>query len=424
MSNAASPSRQQFAKWVRSALNQIYDFADLQTHPLASALADEEAGPLDRAQNLRKVLLREIREMQPPPGVPTHSPDWRAYRILEMRYVEGLSTDEAMERLALQKSQYFRDQSRALQALTARLWDRHEPAQTSGRGASDPRPGPQESLLLSEADRLCAEVTWEEVDVSRLLDDLIPVVRSLSRARQSPVRIITSPPLRIARCSRVLLRQAVLSAVSYVLGQARGALVEVSSFVEEQERGIRIRAEAAGPLVPSHQVPSGGVARLGVCRRLMAAMGGLLRLDTSQGSCWEAALVWPTPTARTLLVVDDNRSFADLFHRYLAGRGWRVIGACNGAQARQSIARVRPDVITLDVLMPQEDGWELLMAFTTGADTCHIPIIVCSVLEEPELALSLGATAYLPKPVTERSLLRALAPWNRAAPSPGPAPPD
>jgi Amt family ammonium transporter len=105
----------------------------------------------------------------------------------------------------------------------------------------------------------------------------------------------------------------------------------------------------------------------------------------------------------------------------LAATDWAVHGAVDGAEARQWLAEMRPTIIMLDVMMPREDGWEVLMALKAEATTRDIPIIVCSVLTEPQLATTLGAAAYLPKPVTQEALLQALAPWSRAGASQRPA---
>ncbi len=65
--------------------------------------------------------------------------------------------------------------------------------------------------------------------------------------------------------------------------------------------------------------------------------------------------------------------------------------------------------IILDLMMPDQDGWDLMQIFLNQASTQAIPIIVCSVLKQKELALSLGATAFMEKPVAEQELLSVLA---------------
>lgn len=100
---------------------------------------------------------------------------------------------------------------------------------------------------------------------------------------------------------------------------------------------------------------------------------------------------------------------------------------CLPARARSfekqhPIARLNLGLIILDVLMPGEDGWELLMEFKANESTRDIPVVICSVFSEPQLARNLGAAAYLPKPVTQRALLRTLRPWSQVGATLAPTP--
>src|SRR5690606_3510466 len=116
---------------------------------------------------------------------------------------------------------------------------------------------------------------------------------------------------------------------------------------------------------------------LNICRQLMENMRGHLRvqpletqpnderkleprLEAETNSVWEAFLTWPVPQDSSLLVIDDNASFADLFRRYLHQQRWRVVSATSGVEARQILQEMCPTVILLDVMLPKEDGWEIL----------------------------------------------------------------
>ncbi len=412
------PSRETFARWVHEALGRLYDSAYLQRHPLAEILIEEEVlSPVQRSQNLRRVLLESIRAMRPGAGVPAQSPDWRAYRILELRFIEGLSPQEAMARLSLGKSQFFRDQARVLDELVDLLWERYQKIGPRSPSGPESAPASLEEVAQEETERLCAQARWEDVDVGELLEELRPVVAPLVPPEGVTVRFDTQHRLTVPGVDRVMLRQAVLIAVTYTLQIAREGVLEIASFVKPGEAGIRITAR--GATVPSHPAATDPQEdpSLRICQHLVAAMGGSLHIEQTADS-WEVQLAWAPASPRVLLVVDDNLGFVDLFRRYLAGHGWVVIGAASGQEARKAIAETRPDVITLDVMMPREDGWELLMALKNSPDTREIPVIVCSVLNEPQLALALGAEAYLTKPVTQQALLRALAPWNRAGSTP------
>jgi CheY-like chemotaxis protein len=120
-------------------------------------------------------------------------------------------------------------------------------------------------------------------------------------------------------------------------------------------------------------------------------------------------LSWPAAGPRRLLVIDDNPDFIDLINRYLDGQDWQVLGAGDGEAARQAIEQARPDTILLDVILPIEDGWDLLLSLKTGESTRSIPVLVCSALHEPGLVVALGGAAFLPKPLTRQALLEALA---------------
>ena len=79
-----------------------------------------------------------------------------------------------------------------------------------------------------------------------------------------------------------------------------------------------------------------------------------------------------------------------------------------GAEALALARQVQPFAITLDLMMPGQDGWDTLQTLTNQSGTQHIPVIVCTVLNAKELALRLGATFFLEKPVSEQVLLDAL----------------
>ena len=109
-----------------------------------------------------------------------------------------------------------------------------------------------------------------------------------------------------------------------------------------------------------------------------------------------------------VLVVDDNANMLHLYGRYLAAGRYEVMAASSAVEAETSLAQALPDAIVLDVMMRDTDGWELLQRLRARRELRHVPIVVCSVLNEPKLALSLGAQAYLKKPVAVRDLLQAL----------------
>jgi CheY-like chemotaxis protein len=118
---------------------------------------------------------------------------------------------------------------------------------------------------------------------------------------------------------------------------------------------------------------------------------------------------------KTLLMIEDNEGLIRAFQGYLADYDYLVIGATTGDEALKLAREVIPAAITLDIMMPSQDGWEILQALKSNPSTRSIPVIICSVLEDPELARSLGAEAYLQKPISQADLLEALDKLSGAA---------
>jgi CheY-like chemotaxis protein len=213
-----------------------------------------------------------------------------------------------------------------------------------------------------------------------------------------------------------MLRQTLLSVMTYALDMGFNGHMQVMTFAQGNETGLQIQVSHSAEVAEPARRPRQGVG-LDLCEKLIWEMGGVLTVTSADAENWQARLVWPTAVSPLLLVIDDNAGLADLFQRFLAGTDWQVLRAAGGSEARAVIAAHRPGVITLDVKMPGEDGWELLMAFKQAESTRDIPIIICSVFNEPQLAQTLGAAAYLPKPVTRPALLQRLKPWQQVGAS-------
>ena len=109
-----------------------------------------------------------------------------------------------------------------------------------------------------------------------------------------------------------------------------------------------------------------------------------------------------------MLVVDDNEDMARLYRGATVGTRYHIAHIAQGRDLAAALEAVAPDVIVLDVMLPDIDGWRLLMRLHEDPVSRAIPVIVCSVVREEDLALSLGAVRYLPKPVRPREFIQAL----------------
>ena len=110
-------------------------------------------------------------------------------------------------------------------------------------------------------------------------------------------------------------------------------------------------------------------------------------------------------TTVKVLVVDDDEPTRELIARYLSGEGFTVLMAENGTQAIEQTLNNRPDLITLDVMMPGKDGWTVLNQLKSDPRITDIPVIMMSMVDNQTLGYALGASEYLVKPVNRQKLV-------------------
>lgn len=117
---------------------------------------------------------------------------------------------------------------------------------------------------------------------------------------------------------------------------------------------------------------------------------------------------------RVVLAIDDDPDVVLLLKENLADAGYRVIGAASGEEGLKKARALRPSAITLDIMMPETDGWQVLHGLKADARTRDIPVILLTVVDQKDLGYRLGASDYLMKPFERDDLLATL---QRVAPS-------
>lgn len=393
--------RHVFARLVKEALVHLYDQAYLQCHPLAELLVADPAQELG-GMTLHRVLLEAIEALRPSPRVPPSAPIWRPYLALYLRYVENMTTDQVAQELAISPRQLRREQAKGLEALTELLWDRHRRLQEQSKGVEAEEPS---SLLDEEVARLSSARSDHFTSVDATVRSVLATLRELATRRHVSLAIALSPGVPPTSIDRVVLRQALLNVLTYILDRCTHGAIELTSLVADRWVELSIQYKSGQEIAsPAAMVKEDD--RFLVASRLIGMQGGRMELKADDGLT--VRLFLPARHPPTVLVIDDNPDVIQLFQRYLGGGAYHVVGATSSEEALRLARELRPYAITLDVMMPTQDGWELLQNLKNHPVTKDIPVIVCSVLRERELALSLGAADFLAKPVTQQMLLMAL----------------
>ena len=113
-------------------------------------------------------------------------------------------------------------------------------------------------------------------------------------------------------------------------------------------------------------------------------------------------------TSPTILVVDDDRTVREILERYLTREGFSVVTASSGLEGLRLAREIQPAAITLDVMMPDVDGWTVLAAIKGDPELAEIPVILVTIVDEKSRGYSLGATDYMVKPIDRERLIGVL----------------
>lgn len=121
-----------------------------------------------------------------------------------------------------------------------------------------------------------------------------------------------------------------------------------------------------------------------------------------------ATAVESAQNGRVMLAIDDDPDAIYLLRENLSDAGYRVVGALSGEEGVEKARSLRPFAITLDLLMSQRNGWDVLRELKSDPVTMGIPVIIVSVVDSKEPAFRLGAFDYLVKPFDRDAILRVL----------------
>lgn len=391
--------RRSFDGLVRDTISNLYDYAALEAHPLLFNVIppppDYSGVPADY---VRQVFVDAIEQLKPvKKDAGQNSLEWRPYLILHKRYLEGTGLKELAAWLAISDRQMRRDHHRALEVLSALLWNRL---------IQDNPPAPGESEQESQAQ---FQVQKERIDLQETIEG---VMRTLKRRLdEQDIRLSVSyaqPPVS-ALTDRVILRQLLISLFNDALQLQDGGRIALRTRASGQAALVEIDFQPEKSWEPATEGEDDGA--LETVRywseRINAQFSASLLSDVDESQV-RFSLTLPRADQRVVLVVDDQLPTLNLFKRYLMADQMQVVGAVRAEQVLPMARELSPALITLDVMMPQTDGWEILQMLKLDEVTRHIPVLICSAWEEPELARSLGAAGFLKKPITQKQLREAL----------------
>lgn len=402
-----------FVRELRGALHSLYDWVKLRKSSLIQLfdLEQREGSP----SALRHILIDAIESLKPNADVPSKAKAWRTYHLLYSRYTEQFTQKEAATELGLSIRHLRREESLALQTLAAYLWD-HYNLESKWQDQQDTQPRADEEILPTDTQTPTQEqeLEWlqeslpsELVDVEEVIQAVLKLLGPLARASEVHVdcRISASLPHLIGQLTTI--RQALLNVFTTAIRCVPGGQVVVSTQANRSEVCIYVQTKAP------HTISNLGndeIERLEMARQLIELSGGSLEIISGEERKQPFAIKIALPAQEQIpvLAVDDNVDTLQLLQRYLSNSRYRFIGTSDPQQALQLAIDSGPQIIVLDVMLPEVDGWELLGRLHEHPQICDVPIVVCTILPQEQLASSLGAAAFIRKPVSRKAFLSLL----------------
>jgi CheY-like chemotaxis protein/signal transduction histidine kinase len=443
----ADPALVQEVHW---ALQHLYDPAELRKSPLVGwlALTARRNPPAALEERLRAA----IQDLRPAENVPLDSNAWRIYQILQRRFVEQLTQRQVAADLGYSTRQMRRQEGLALETLADLLWQRYGLA---AKMKDEQRPrvaavvSPEQSPPQSSRPEIApgSEQELQQIresfpseigDLAALLAAALKSIAPLAQATGTRIQLQIPEDRPPVSGQLEPMRQALLSLLTAAVLSAPGGQVRVNAQVHAQELGVELAAEGGEtPAAATRVEIAEGLAMAG---RLLDLCGGQLTIMYRGGghavadprpeprpepvegphARFAASVSLPIAPQTTVLVVDDNADALRLLQRYLSGTRYRFLGVRDATQVVPAAEAAAPAAILLDVMLPGVDGWELLGRLREHPQTRDVPVIVCTILPQERVALTLGAAAFLRKPVSREALLAALDQLDLPTASPAP----
>jgi signal transduction histidine kinase/CheY-like chemotaxis protein len=303
-------------------------------------------------------------------------------------------------------------------------------------------------LDLSKIEAGKLELSPESVSLAPLIDEVIGTARQLAEQNKNRLIVESQEGLGTLTVDPMRLRQILLNLMSNACKFTKQGevILRVKKVLDGRnwiefavaDTGIGMTPEQQAKLFEEFTQADSSTARryggtglgLAITRKLARMMGGevMVASEAGKGSVFTvrlpAAAASPdisltdgiqAPAGDCVLVVDDDATARELISDQLKAEGFSVVTAAGGLEGLRRAKELRPIAITLDVMMPDLDGWSVLAALRQDAELAEIPVIMVTILDEPRRAVALGAAGYLSKPIDRERLRRLVGRFRSPA---------
>lgn len=313
-------------------------------------------------------------------------------------------------------------------------------------------------LDLSKIEAGKMEFNLESFDVFQMIKDVATTVRPLAEKNNNALKIECAKNVGDMVCDLTKVRQALLNLLSNACKFTENGTITLSVLRSKEQDQLEFSVSDQGIGMSPEQVDKvfdaftqadssttrnyGGTGLgLSITKVFCTQLSGDIHCASTLGEGSTFTIRIPRicrdpstdllretgffednpnsdPNAPLVLLIDDDPTVHDLLGRRLRREGYRVLASIKGDEALELARKSQPDAITLDVFMPEIDGWAVLSKLKDDPDLANIPVIMLTFAEDRTRGLSLGASEYLGKPIDTVELLSALKEHCPTLPAP------
>ena len=301
-------------------------------------------------------------------------------------------------------------------------------------------------LDLSKVESGKMELYIEEFDLKKVIDEIESTIKPLVEKNNNELKIDYNSDSKTMTADVTKIRQILLNLLSNSSKFTKEGTITIGvtdSKAQDQsidftiaDTGIGMTPEQVDKVFkPFTQADEKTTRKFGgtglgltITKMFAEMMGGDIDLSSEEGKGTTFIVTIPITvidkkkqetselitetnsedTKYKVLVIDDDDNAQDMMKKFLEKQDFSILQAKSGEDGLNLAAEHLPDVITLDVMMPEMDGWEVLAALQANETTKNIPVIMLTMANEPDIGYSLGATDYLTKPVNWNELSSVL----------------
>jgi signal transduction histidine kinase/DNA-binding response OmpR family regulator len=311
-------------------------------------------------------------------------------------------------------------------------------------------------LDLSKIEAGRMELYLETFEVPRLIEDVVSTVQPLVEKNANTLEVNCADDLGSMHADLTKVRQSLFNLLSNAAKFTEGGTITLDAVRETvdgvdwvtfsvSDTGIGMTPEQVGKLFEAFSQAHVATTRryggtglgLVITRRFCQMMGGAVTVESELGVGSTFTIRLPAEVverrtdltlvadtrfepmpegASTVLVIDDEPGVCHLVRRSLSKVGFRVEIALDGEEGLRLARELRPDAITLDVLMPGIDGWTVLATLKTDPELADIPVIMLTIVDDKSKGYTLGASEYMVKPIDRERLVAILQKYQSAPP--------